>query len=771
MRHGYAFEQLVRRVAEAVWRLEPGACQPEWYRNDPILHELDGIARLPDVTHLLMVTAETKLQKVKDDVQKLDAAERRERKHAAVIKKWLISEKQLNAEHVSHARSRGVEVLTLAQFRDRFFNGRDYLAKRRNAAFGSSRNLRDGSVTIPEDEYVELPMTGQVLAVTTGGTSVGSPAALNKLIGSIRAGGTVVLMGPFGAGKSLTAREVFLRLANDYLQGDGGVIPVAISLREHWGALYADEILERHARSIGFTPKEGLTVAWRAGLTCLIVDGFDEVASQTIAKPSDRQFMRRIRYEALQATRDLIAKAPSGTGTFLCGRDHYFDTTNELVHALGLVGRTVHIVRVDEFSEDQATEFLRKYASSAKLPDWLPRKPLILGYLAHQELLDSILRIDASKGFGFAWDSFLRLVCAREAEHDRAVMDPTTIRHVLERLSCIARGTPTRNGPITSLDLADAYTKETGDFPGEGVLMQLQRLPGLTPREQDPTARSFVDVDLLDALQGSALARVALEGRQDLVDRKWGSGIARGGVRMGAYLLGREGFDTAGVIAVAGRLLQDNWGRVDLNQFALDCVAIALGMTAEDGELDCKGITLTNGVLAELDLEEQRIKDVTFRSCGFDHLIVGEGLLASAVRFERCVFDKISGVPSKEGLPTGQFSECDFGTFDDASTNAAIMRLNVPPRLKVLMTVLRKLYLQAGGGRKLSALKRGLPGGGPLHGYVDACVHMLEQEGMVAISDEVVHPVRRYTSRVSDVLAAGVLSKDPLVRRVLAEPS
>ncbi len=764
MKYGQIFEDLVRRVAEAVWRLEPGGCQPEWYRGDPILHELDGIARLPEMTHLLMATAETKLEKIKGDVQKLDAAERHERKQATSIKKWLITEKQLNAEHITHARSRGVEILTLAQFRDRFFNGRDYISKRRNAAFGSSRNLRDGSISIPEDEYVPLPMSAK--AIGTGSTEASSVIRLEKLIEELAKGRPVVLIGPFGAGKSLTSREVFLKLAKEHLSSQGKAVPVAINLREHWGALYADEILERHARSIGYSPKEGLTVAWRAGLTCLILDGFDEVASQPIAKPSDRQFMRRLRYDALQATRDLIRNAPSGTGVLLCGRDHYFDSSDELTHALGLTGRSVRLVRVDEFTEQQATEYLRKYASTEGLPDWLPRKPLILGYLAHHRLLDSILKIDAAKGFGFAWDSFLRLVCEREAQHDRAAMVPSTIRHVLERLACIARATPAGDGPITSLDLADAYTSETHEIPGEGVLMQLQRLPGLTPREQDPSARSFVDEDFLQALQGSAIARAILEGKYEMAARKLGTGLGRGGIHIASYLLEREGFEVGSVIGVAAHVLREAMDQRDLNQFAGDCIAIALEMTPDEGILDCKNIEVIDGIIQRLDLEEKRINNLTLRSCGIDELIVGEGLLNSTIRFERCVIDRISGVPSSEALPGARFSECDFGKCDDTSTNAAILRLNVPPKLKALMTVLRKLYLQAGGGRRVAALKRGLPGGGAIQGHIDGVIRSLEHEGMVVVTEEVVHPVRRHISRVKEILATGSLSKDPLVREI-----
>src|SRR5712691_7255002 len=64
------FEAEVRRVAEAVWGQASGECQPEHYSNDPIIRELDGIARLRDITHVLMATVSRKLEKAKDDVKK-----------------------------------------------------------------------------------------------------------------------------------------------------------------------------------------------------------------------------------------------------------------------------------------------------------------------------------------------------------------------------------------------------------------------------------------------------------------------------------------------------------------------------------------------------------------------------------------------------------------------------------------------------------------------------------------------------------------------------
>jgi hypothetical protein len=207
-RQSFEFEDDVRRAAEAVWGLKPGECQPAWYLNDPVLHELDGIAELRDITHVIMATADIRLAKVKSDVAKLNAATRRETgKRNLPVEKWLITEQQLNAEHVRYAREQNVKLLTLAQFRNRFFNGPDYIAKRRRAPFGSARNLVDGSITVPDDEYVELPMVE--VNWTTQGWRQGGPVDLRTIADRLVRGDWFVLLGPFGAGKSLTTRQLF----------------------------------------------------------------------------------------------------------------------------------------------------------------------------------------------------------------------------------------------------------------------------------------------------------------------------------------------------------------------------------------------------------------------------------------------------------------------------------------------------------------------------------------------------------------------------------
>ncbi|MGK2963716.1 MAG: hypothetical protein ACSLFK_16470 [Gemmatimonadaceae bacterium] len=762
------FEDDVRRVAEAVWELPPGAIQPQHYTTDSVVRELDGLARLRDVTHLVMATTSTKLDKVKSDVAKLNAAAKIEGRSAALTAQWLITSKQLEAEHIKYARDRKVTALTLSNFRSRVFNGRAYVEKREKAAFGSARNLADGTITIPNDEYVPLPMSSSPYDAVAGKVRNDESRLIDvgEIAVGLRAGKTFVMLAPFGSGKSLTAREVFGLLGRDLLRGDSEVTPLAINLRENWGNLYADEILERHARSLGFTPRETLTIAWRMGIAPLILDGFDELAAQAVVRSTDLNFLRDARAQALKAVRDLIQNTPTGVGILIAGRDHYFDNLRELQHSLGLHGRSFEIVRLDEFTEAQATLFLRKYGEESGLPDWLPRKPLILGYLAHKKLLPDILAIDHSRGFGYAWNTFLDLVCERESAHELASMNPITVRHVLERLASDVRATPTGTGPIAGVDLAEAYRLETGEVASEGVLMQLQRLPGLTPREQDPGARSFVDEDLLAALQGSAIARLILEGAGKWSPRNWLTPLEEKGVAMASYLVSEAGGTAETAVSVALRLASVANRSQQENQVIADVASVALEMARELATLDARSLVVESATFKKMDLEDLSVDHLFLRNCVIEEIRIGPRIADSSLRVTECLLGRVVGVATDEGLPEDIFVGCMAEQFDDTSTTAAALRLRVPAGVKALVTVIRKLYFQAGGGRRLAALKRGITD--PIvAACIDDIVHILEAEGMIWVSNAIAHPARRQTARARKLLAELSTSQDPVMRRAL----
>lgn len=762
------FEAEARRTAEAIWNQEPGSCQPAHYSNDPVIRELDGLIRLRDVTHLIMVTTSTKLQKAKDDIKKLNAAEKLERKSAQAVAKWFITREQLDAQHVEFARKHNVTALSLDAFRRRFFDGRSYIAKREVSAFGSARNPADNSPTFSENAYVPLPIRAAVRSRLSRTGSVDQPVitTFKRIIHDLQNGARVVLLAPFGGGKSLTTREVFHILAKQYREGKSNRVPVALNLREHWGQEYFDEILERHARSIGFTPREDLVAAWRAGMVTVLLDGFDEVAAQSIGRLNERHFMREARRTALQGIRDLILKLPSDVGLWICGRDHYFDNEKELVHALGLGSEDYLIAELDEFSEEGAHDFLKRNGVDHELPDWLPRKPLLLAYLTQHNLLEEVLAIDHSYGFGYSWDHFLNQVMNREAALERAAMEPDTLRSVMERLAYIVRSRPSGSGPITGTDLSDAYANETGQAAGEAVLAQLQRLPGLTQRDSDPGARSFVDEDMLAALQGGAFTKVVL-GHFQSQSVSPVSALPRKAITMAAYLLGLQGATAQTVISVMQRVSSEAVGSQLDSQFIADSflVAIEMAQEAEVENLDFRGLVVEGAEVGKIDFEALKLKNVDLRACVVEEIVLKKGYENWGIRFSECIVSKVAGAADSSALAQNVFdSSCEIVTFDDMGTNNAVMGLSISPQLKALVTIFRKLYKQAGAGRKVSALSRGI-GQQEVKDCIDPVVSLLQREGFVTVFNKVAHPVRKQTSRVDRILAAPSISDDPIVTK------
>lgn len=768
-RANMAFEADVRRVAEAVWNLSPGQCQPMHYPNDPVVREIDGMARLRDVTHLLMVTTSTRLDKVRDDCKKLQSAEAIERTRAVAVSKWLITESQLDAQHIEYARKQNVQVLTLAQFQRRFFDGPKYLSLRARAAFGSARDPLTDSITVPENAYVPLPMRIGLDMTHSPASLVGRRLTLDQVANRLQSGEIIVLRAPFGSGKSLTTREVFRRLSAAHATDPTKPVPLALNLREHWGEDYCDEMLDRHARSIGYAPREDAVVAWRAGMCSLLLDGFDEVAAQSVVRTENRNFMREARRRALAGVRDFTQKVPNGVGIFLCGRDQYFDSDSELASALGLSGRKYIVLDLGEFDESSANEFLKRHGISAALPDWLPRKPLLLSYLLRHQLFDQVLSIDGAKGFGFAWDAFLDAICNREASLERSAMEAATVRAVLERLAFAVRAKANGTGPISGVDLAEAYTAETAQSAGEGVLAQLQRLPGLAQRDAESGTRSFVDADMLAALQGGAFANHVLSGFRNVSVVPLAA-LGEQAQDMAAHVLIRSSATSDTLQSVCNQLLRSSGLNRGATQHAADCLAVAirLAMRSERQELDMHGAVIEGAALDRLPLDELSLRRTTFRNCTIRELQLPESLNGCSVLFANCLINRVVGASNRAGIPTSILSQdSEVEAFDNVSTSSAVLKLDVPPKTKALLTVLRKLYKQAGGGRKLAAFSRGITQQEVLR-YIDPVLAILQRHQFVSVFNSVVHPVRRQAGRVEAILASPALADDPVVLDVRA---
>ena len=430
-----------------------------------------------------------------------------------------------------------------------------------------------------------------------------------------------------------------------------------------------------------------------------------------------------------------------------------------------MAGKQYTIVDLQEFSEQSATEFLQKNGINHGLPDWLPRKPLILSYLLRHNLFDEILKIDASQGFGHAWNAFLTQICEREATLESSSMEAYTLRAVLERLAESVRAKSSGTGPINGNDLADAYAHETGQTAAEGVLAQLQRLPGLTQRDSDPGIRSFVDSDMLSALQGGAFARQVLSGFSGMHAAPI-SELSDKAVGMAIFLLSQAQSTPETLVGVIEQLHRRSGRERVYAQTLADCLIVAMRMAieADSASLSFRGLIVDGACFGRIPLDEIQVKGISFRNCTIQEIGFGEMFSAGDVSFEGCLITKVSGIANKAGLPADVIAgDSVVEGYDNMGTNSAVLQLDIPPQMKALITVLRKLYKQAGSGRKIAAFSRGITRPEVLR-YIEPMVALLQRHQFISIYNQVVQPVRKQAARVENILASPMLADDELVK-------
>jgi len=136
--------------------------------------------------------------------------------------------------------------------------------------------------------------------------------------------------------------------------------------------------------------------------------------------------------------------------------------------------------------------------------------------------------------------------------------------------------------------------------------------------------------------------------------------------------------------------------------------------------------------------------------------------------FRVCHFGLIAGRASENDLPKSRFENCSFQDFENsARTTNAILRLELPTVTRVLLTMLKKLFAQAGRGRRELALSRGLDA--RESEAAPAALDLLRKRGFITRSRQgaitVWLPARTLDvrSRALAILAAPTASQDPLI--------
>ncbi len=203
-------------------------------------------------------------------------------------------------------------------------------------------------------------------------------------------------------------------------------------------------------------------------------------------------------------------------------------------------------------------------------------------------------------------------------------------------------------------------------------------------------------------------------------------------------------------------------------QIGMDVVSAAL--IDEDPRIFGR-LTVSEAVEEEISVGSADLSNLTFRDCIISSVIMdGEYGDDCLPQFTDCIIGTIEGLGKGGGLPI-QFSSSDVAiAISGTNTNAEIMDLSLDEPVKVLLTVLKKLFVQQGSGRQLSAFSRGLDPRAAK--YVPEVLHIVQGSGLAAPSrlrgKEIWFPNRHHSARVRSLLAAPLISSDPLVKTASA---
>ncbi len=764
------FEDEVRRVARALW---PNAANggAEMVNG----REVDGLFRTEEVVHLVEASMDRTVPKAHNVGPKLsDHLKLNKSGRGRFAKSWFVTfhEPTAHQREVLHKKyDRNIEVVSFEQFKSRLVDAREYLRLRNLADWGSAAHPENGSQTsLPQ--YVPLQIaeikrsarkSAQWTDVPVNRASQQSLSAVDVTEIVLNAG-RVALVGDYGAGKSMTLREIHQQLAKRYLDKTSRAFPVTLSLRRHYGQSEPEEALHRHAHHVGYDSPAQLVRAWRAGYMHILLDGFDEMAAPGWSGNLNR--LRENRRAATKLIQQFSKMSPQSVGILVSGRRYYFDSLHDLGYTL-FENHKHLILSLNDFTPEQADTFIQYFQKwHYAIPPWLPARPLLLGYLAAKNLLSKLNGSDVrmmAPAEGWSW--LLDRICEREA-FIKPGMDGLAVRAIVERLATLARQTPQGVGPLTAFDLAEAFTSVRKQRPSDEDLTLLQRLPGLGGEEnREEGTRRFVDSDLVSAAQAGDIARYIQNPYQEDVagnPESWIASMEPLGVEVAGHALQPE-INEGDIRRALSHAL--NLGR---DALGADIVRIALtrGIDIPDssGKFPVSGVILPS---LELDDEGLDVSGVQFSQCIFSELsIAGEPIPPSLPLFSQCSFEIILGRLGPKDIPPS-FHNCEYSEFPDgADRNAAVLNADsLTQGTRVTMALLRKLYLQRGRGRKDSALARGMSTAD--RELVRPALRLLERERLAVatrLGTSIVWlPDRSAGPRVRRFLESPRIGEDPLV--------
>lgn len=355
-------------------------------------------------------------------------------------------------------------------------------------------------------------------------------------------------------------------------------------------------------------------------------------------------------------------------------------------------------------------------------------------------------------------------ISEREARIDFGIDGPT-IRLVIEKLASKARKDFDGLGPLHADEILEIFTEVCGFPPDDRSIVVLQRLPGLSVPRSNDGARHFIDQALADAAKAGDIVRyIDSPFSTDVLSAsEWQSTLRELGVKVSAHKCSNIGF-TSNKLSTA----------LELSAKKHECYALSgdilqimqeMNVPISSEKIYIKGVFYPEINCGETDKD---FSNVEYQDCVFQTIaLASEANEKLLPKFTSCGFGLVDGRVSEKDLPKNVFQNCSFESFTDTSeTTSAILELRLALGVRVLLTVLKKLYLQPGSGRRDSALHRGLDQ--QAQSLLPGVMQILKRENMVLETKSggrvLWLPIRAQSARVRKMISAPNSSDDSLIR-------
>jgi hypothetical protein len=422
------------------------------------------------------------------------------------------------------------------------------------------------------------------------------------------------------------------------------------------------------------------------------LDGIDEIGSQSWS--GDPARLTEIRKISLEGVRDIITSCGL-SGILLTGREHYFSSDEEMLECLGLSGNSkfLKLRCPDEFSDEEISAYIKQNTALVKIPEWIPRKPLVCQLLVRLEPHEVSQLEKAAYGEVEFFEMVFDAICEREARINPAIYKDV-LRGILLHLAQQTRALPSAKEQISTYDINNAFYKVAGYAPIDESAILLQRLPYLGRVGSGGAERIFVDAYARDGLRGIALSKILLLTDRTVATEKWLQPIGKFGIKIASSKIAQN--------TTIEKLIRYciNHGN---SQIACDYIQLCLSMGHDT--VDFRGLSVSGGTFDILGFVDVKLKNLNISSSYIEQLEIDNASF-EAVQISNCAINDILGIGSAGKLPN-VFQDCSFENFKGAFTISRISELSVSNGQKTLLAIIKKLFFQPGAGRRAEALLRG----------------------------------------------------------------